>query len=559
LITDDTNAIVGTTTATGNFAITAHPDGILTFLPQTQPGTLPATPISVDTDVLTGDIAFNFGLCPDPNFYDVEVNASLLTAVRPGFESGYEIGIINNSSHTETVQLTVDFSLFANYSNWNIPMPYNILGNSIVFDPIIIGPFEQINTFVYGTLSASTSIGTPAMMAANVSILSTDADLSNNTAQVNVSVIGSYDPNDIIVNTPLIDVEEADADGDWLTYRIRFQNTGTAPAEFINVVSEQDELVDMSTIQMIDASHSNVWSFDGREVTWFFENIQLPDSTTDLEGSQGYIIYKVRTIQGLGVGDVLDVNAAIYFDFNEPVITNTATTEYYLCPEAVVLEANATQVCENETAQLSASDGYDAYTWMVNETEISNSQTLNFDAIAPGTYTIACNAVGTPNVCQSTSSIAIQVNATPATPMITQEGNTLMASGTGSFVWSLDGVELNNTSNTLEIMQTGNYSVFIDGACPSEAASGNYTYIGIEDLNQEGITLFPNPAENFITLQHVHFPSEVSIIDMTGRTCLSILNNNPNQTFDLDNLSSGTYRMQVKNSQGVWSQLFIKE
>jgi hypothetical protein len=559
LIINDNNAIVGTTTATGDFAIAAHPNGILTFLPQTQPGTLPANPVSVDTDALTADVNFNFGLCPDPNFYDVGINASLLNIVRPGFPSQYEIRIKNNSSHIETVQLTADLSLFVNYSNWNISDPYNIIGNSINFDPITLGPFEDISIFVTGTLSASTSLGTPALMTASVSILNTDLDLTNNTSKVNTIVVGSYDPNDIMVNKPLIDVEEADADGDWLTYRIRFQNTGTFPAEFISVVSEQDELVDMTTIQMIDASHSNVWSFDGREVTWFFENIQLPDSLSDPEGSQGYIVYKVRTIAGLGVGDVLEVNAAIYFDYNEPVITNSATTEYYLCPEDLVLQTNTPVVCENGIAGLSASDGYDSYSWSFGEQVLSSIQTLNYAAITPGTYTITCAAIGTPDVCQSSATIDIQVNATPAMPVISQDQNTLTATGTGTFVWTLDGELLNETSNTLEITQTGNYSVYIDGICPSEVASGTYAYVGVEDINTIEISMYPNPANEVIYLQNASLMSSIEVLDLTGRICLTSTATTRLIELPIDDLSSGTYTIRVVSQNGIWSEHFIKE
>ncbi|MEN9638571.1 MAG: hypothetical protein RLZZ262_439, partial [Bacteroidota bacterium] len=369
----------------------------------------------------------------------------------------------------------------------------------------------------------------------------------------------SYDPNDIMVNLPLIDIEQADVNGDWLTYRIRFQNTGNFPADFINVVSEQDELVDMSTIQMIDASHSNVWSFDGREVTWFFENIQLPDSTSDPEGSQGYIIYKVRTLPGLGVGDLLEVNAAIYFDYNEPVITNSATTEYYLCPEALTIQNNTPVICENEIASLSASDGYDTYSWTFGEQELSTSQTLNYAAISSGSYTISCHATGTPNVCQSSATIDIQVNATPAMPVISQDQNTLTATGTGTFVWTLDGELLNETSNTLEITQTGNYSIYIDGICPSEVASGTYAYVGVEDINTIEIRMYPNPANEVIYLQNASLRSSIDILDMTGRICMATTANSNLVEIPIDALASGTYMIRVASQNHVWSESFIKE
>jgi hypothetical protein len=558
LIADDTGTFIGSSNGNGGYTIVAPPNGILTFAPIAPAGTDEATPVFIDTDALTANTNIDFAICPDGSFHDVEVNSMIGTWVRYGFNTQYYFTIKNNSFHTETVQLTVDLSLFSNYTNWNITLPHSIVGQSIVFDPITLGPFEEVAAYVIGTLSTWTPLGTPANMSATVNILNTDIDLSNNSSQVNAVVVGSYDPNDILVNTPLIDVEQADANGDWLTYRIRFQNTGNFPAEFVNVVSEQNELVDMSTIQMIDASHANSWSFDGREVTWFFDNIQLPDSTTDLEGSQGYVIYKVRTMEGLGVGDVLDVNAAIYFDFNEPVITNTAMTEYYLCPEPLVLATNDTAICEYDIASLSASNGYDTYTWSFNDQTLSTQQTLNYAAIAPGLYTITCEALATPDVCQSSASINMEVIAVPEIPIITQDGNTLLASGAGTFVWSLDGVELNNTSNTIEITQTGNYSVSIDGDCPSETAIGNYTHIGMDNLHQVEILMYPNPANDVIYLQNIPQQALIQILDLTGRVCMEARSQSAQEWISIDELSAGTYVMQVVYSNGLKRQSFVK-
>jgi hypothetical protein len=49
--------------------------------------------------------------------------------------------------------------------------------------------------------------------------------------------------------------------------------------------------------------------------------------------SHGFIHFRIKTIPGLGVADVVENSVAIYFDFNEPVITNTATTIFYECTQ----------------------------------------------------------------------------------------------------------------------------------------------------------------------------------------------------------------------------------
>jgi len=58
-------------------------------------------------------------------------------------------------------------------------------------------------------------------------------------------------------------------------------------------------------------------------LTFEFRDIFLPDSTSNFEGSQGYVSYLIRTIDGLAENTPVTNSAGIYFDLNPPVITNT--------------------------------------------------------------------------------------------------------------------------------------------------------------------------------------------------------------------------------------------
>lgn len=549
---------IGNTGSTGQYIISNPTGGLLTFAPQAHDWWLPISPFTIDTDTLTiGLENVDFALCPNPDFHDVEVHL-VQSVMRPGFITQTMVYLNNVGVNEESVTLNVNSSLFSLLTNWNSNETFVTSGSQLIFEPILLAPFEQRSISISAQLNPSASLGIAYTIAAEADINQPDINPSNNTATFNGIVVGSYDPNDIQVNLPLIDVEQADPAGDWLTYRIRFQNTGNFPAEFVNVVSVQDELVDMGTIQMIDASHDNSWSFDGREVTWFFDNIQLPDSLSDPEGSQGYIIYKVRTQPSLGVGDVLDVNAAIYFDFNEPVITNTTTTEYYLCPEELTLQTNDASICEYDIATLTASSGYDNYTWSANNIQLSNQQTLNYTAIAPGNYTISCMAVATPDVCQSETSINIEVIAVPETPIITQEENTLTASGTGTFVWSLNGEVLNGSTNVLEMTETGTYSVYIDGDCPSGIATGFYTYTGIEEDEMLDVVVYPNPAQQWLRVEAPFIAGLLVIRDMVGR---KIYEHPLNTTLsiDLENWPNGAYVVAITTETGIITRSFVKQ
>jgi len=62
----------------------------------------------------------------------------------------------------------------------------------------------------------------------------------------------------------------------------------------------------------------------------------LPDSGTDYEASQGYVAYSVRLKNNLAVGTKLKNTANIYFDFNDPIITNTTVNTIILKSSAAI-------------------------------------------------------------------------------------------------------------------------------------------------------------------------------------------------------------------------------
>jgi Secretion system C-terminal sorting domain len=134
---------------------------------------------------------------------------------------------------------------------------------------------------------------------------------------------GSYDPNDKqaypqgIGNQHFID-EKAELD-----YTIRFQNTGTDTAFTVVVKDTLSSLLDIATLRAGASSHRyQLDILEGRILKFTFNKINLPDSTRNKLKSQGFIKFLVRLKSNIAFGSKIENKAAIYFDFNEPVITN---------------------------------------------------------------------------------------------------------------------------------------------------------------------------------------------------------------------------------------------
>ena len=134
----------------------------------------------------------------------------------------------------------------------------------------------------------------------------------------------SFDPNDKLVN-PVFPNNYA-LMGEDLVYTIRFQNTGNAEAYDVVIRDTLDDNLDPATFSVISSSHEEVLSTslaEGKYLEFNFHDIFLPDSTSNFEGSQGYVAYRIKTLDGIPEETIINNSAGIYFDLNPPVITNT--------------------------------------------------------------------------------------------------------------------------------------------------------------------------------------------------------------------------------------------
>jgi uncharacterized repeat protein (TIGR01451 family) len=115
---------------------------------------------------------------------------------------------------------------------------------------------------------------------------------------------------------------------DWFTYTIHFQNTGNAPAFNIRLRDTLDTQLDLNTFEVLGYSHPANVTVSGNILTVRFNNIMLPDSTTDYEGSMGYFQYRIKPLPNLPNGSQISNTAYIYFDYNTPIITNTTENNF---------------------------------------------------------------------------------------------------------------------------------------------------------------------------------------------------------------------------------------
>ena len=150
----------------------------------------------------------------------------------------------------------------------------------------------------------------------------------NNNSSLTQEIVGSFDPNDITESHGEKILFSSFTSNDYLTYTIRFENTGTASAINIKIEDVLNNKLDPTTIRMIDASGQYSLERVGANLTWRFNGINLPPSVADTRIGKGYITFQIKPKPGYAVGDIIPNSASIYFDTNPAIVTNTFNTQF---------------------------------------------------------------------------------------------------------------------------------------------------------------------------------------------------------------------------------------
>ena len=137
-------------------------------------------------------------------------------------------------------------------------------------------------------------------------------------------IIGSFDPNDKIGYPIGYGKPHYIPQNEDIEYRIRFQNTGTDTAFTVVIRDTITEKLDISTIEYGVSSHPFKAEIYGKGIVKFtFDNIDLVDSFKNAPKSHGFVKFRIRQKKDLPFGTKIENHAGIYFDFNQPVLTDT--------------------------------------------------------------------------------------------------------------------------------------------------------------------------------------------------------------------------------------------
>ncbi|MES2543408.1 MAG: T9SS type A sorting domain-containing protein [Bacteroidota bacterium] len=305
--------------------------GIHTITPSMEnPSYFTISPTTTTVDFPTQASPFLQDYCVVANGVhpDLEIMVLPMDVARPGFDASYTLIYKNKGTITQSGTVNLEFDdAVLDFVAAN-PATTNQSVNNLSWDFTNLLPFETREISFSMNLNSPTE--TPALNSGNIldytaTITSpaTDDTPADNTITFHQEVLNSYDPND---KTCLEGTTISPAMvGEYVHYVIRFENTGTFPAQNI-VVKDMIDLAkfDINTLIPIKGSHEFVTNITaGNKVEFIFENINLP---FDDANNDGFVAFKIKTKPNLVLGDTFENSANIYFDYNFPIVTNTAST-----------------------------------------------------------------------------------------------------------------------------------------------------------------------------------------------------------------------------------------
>lgn len=387
----------------GNYAFNYIPAG-QTTIAVAPDAYVPFTSSPSDYSITTPAIEDQLNFClqaEDVN--DVLVWLMPTSAALPGFEATYTLIYANYGTlpSSGVISLTFDDSMLT-YDSATPAMQQN--GNVLSVAYTNLQPFATEYAYITFTVMQPPTVNMGDVLAFEAIIdAQVDDNMTNNTYELSQLVTNSYDPNDVRVHEGAsITPEQAE---DYLHYTIRFQNEGTANAQTVRIETQLDANLDWDTFMPMNASHSyEIVRDDNGELEFIFDDIDLPYIDADEAGSQGYITYMIKPNSNVELGDSMSATAGIYFDFNEAVMTNTATTTIEAAASIEEFESNLFTIYPNpasgnvniavnnltEEAQVSVTDVLGK---TVLSSTISDANTnLNVSSLKSGVYFITLQA-----------------------------------------------------------------------------------------------------------------------------------------------------------------------
>ncbi len=246
------------------------------------------------------------------------------------------------------------------------------------------------------------------------------------------------------------------------------------------------------------------------------------------------------------------------------LVTNTAgcvgadTINVTVNPTPVVALGNDTAICANAVLTLDAANSGSSYLWS------NGATTRTISVSTAGAYNVRVTSA---SGCIGRDTINVSINPLPVAGAITVNNQspvfTFSATGSANVTtreWRFgDGftdIALNPTHN---YMANGTYTVtyYVANGCGADSVTTTVVVsnVKVNNVTLDGqITLFPNPASHFVTVQNTNAQAmkAIRILDIAGAVISNVpVTDGAGQRLDISHLASGIYLLRIELEGGA--------
>ncbi len=221
--------------------------------------------------------------------------------------------------------------------------------------------------------------------------------------------------------------------------------------------------------------------------------------------------------------------------------------------------SDALEICPGDLTNLHVElTGDIYYTWFVNGTELTDSNSSSIDTNLPGIYTVEIQLNGCPRISDPIEVTEFEIFP----PTIEQIANILNSSEASSYQWYLDGLAIDgaNGQGHTAIVSGGYYVVVIDAnGCESQSELIDFVISSLTNhVSIEGLKMYPNPVVDLLTIEYDNTKGSIANLKVFNELGINIasIENQTHSTkvvADLNPYPDGIYFLEVILASGARS------
>ena len=258
---------------------------------------------------------------------------------RTGFKENIYVYLRNETCNMKSGTIKIKLDKDLEYTNSSI-QPIEVNGQTLLFeyDSLIYGMKEfkvNIEVLVDDKVQFGEQLCCPIY-------INDENGIEINNDIFCSSVFNSFDPNDMKVAPFGRCDENYFLQSEYLEYQLRFQNLGNAEAINIEIVDTLNQYLDISTLEVIKSSHDLIPYIENDSVLILkYSNINLPAKSQNELESEGFVVFRIKSKEITPINTEIYNKASIYFDFNDPVVTNKVrSTLINSLPDCIITNTN---------------------------------------------------------------------------------------------------------------------------------------------------------------------------------------------------------------------------